>query len=275
MVFMPVPYDWNELDRAIFALQRSKAAFPDVLRALSRQAELSALMPYHPEVDGMQFKLENGMEFPFVMFEEQEGDAVALFSSEARAEEGLGKSPIPGNTFCVATMRAHQMLEILGKMNMRASLNKGCATGTFFLGPDLMQGVVSGEALEPLPSGPAEERVLDLIDPADYPTDIIQPLFETLRRHRSFRAAWVTRRKDPTPLGGAHYQFLLLVHPEDEKATHDFNIVLQTVRKAPDDVSFGYLDENDEGYIRYLRERAIPFYAAPDFKGARSLINLE
>jgi hypothetical protein len=178
---MPVPYDWNELDQAIFALQRSKSALPDVYRALPK-GELCALMPYHPELDGTEFKLENGMEFPFVMFDESEGPTVALFSSEARAEEGMNKGGVAENTFCVATLRAEQMLEILGTMNLRASLNKSCATGSFFFGPDLMRDLVNGKALEPLETDPTEERTVDLIDPADYPTDVIQPLFETLRR---------------------------------------------------------------------------------------------
>jgi SseB protein C-terminal domain len=274
LLFMPMPFDWNELDKAIFALGRSKSALPDVYRALPK-GKLCAVMPYHPEMEGMDFKIENGMECPFIMFEEKEGTAVALFSSEARAEEGMMKGGVPENTFVVGAMPAKQMLEVVGKMNLHASLNKGCATGTFFFGPDLMLDLVNGKALEPPGTGPTEEHTVDLIDPAGYPTDIIQPLFETLRRHRAFRAAWVTRRKEPTPEGGAHYQFLLLVQPRDQNATHDFNIVLQTVRQQPDDVSFGRVDEEDEEYVRYLLDRAIPFYTAPDFKGARSLVELE
>jgi SseB protein C-terminal domain len=271
---MPMPYDWNELDRAIFALQRSKAALPDVFRALP-EGNLCALMPYHPELEGGALKLENGMQCPFVMFEEEEGTTVALFSSEARAEEGLKKGGVKENTFAVGAMPAKQMLEVIGKMNLHASMNKGCATGTFFFGPDLMRDLVSGKALEPLDTGPTEQRTLDLIDPADYPTDMIQPLFETLRRYRSFRAAWICRRREPAPGGGAHYQFLLLMQPRDEKARYDFNIVLQTVRDESDDVSFDCVDEKDEEYIRYLLERAMPFYTAPDFKGGRSVVDIE
>ncbi len=65
------------------------------------------------------------------------------------------------------------------------------------------------------------------------------------------------------------------MQPQDEAPKHDFNIVLLTVRKKPDDVSFGCVEEKDEEYARYLLGRAFPFYTAPDFKGARSLIDLE
>lgn len=268
-----MPYDWNELDQAIYALQRSKAALPDLFRALA-QGELCAMMPYHPELEDVDLKLENGMQCPFLMLEEEEGTAVALFSSPERAEEGMKKGGVE-NKFCVGAMPAKQMLEVIGKMNLHASLNNGCATGAFIFGPDLMLDLVSGKALEPMEDGPTENVIANVIEPADYPTDVIQPLFEILRRHRAFRAAWIARRKEPTRDGGTQYQVLILTQPRDEQAIHDFNIVLQTVRKEPDDVSFGCVDENDADYVRYLLERAIPFYTAPDFKGARSLIELE
>jgi hypothetical protein len=44
----PMPHDRNELDRAIFALGKSKSALPDIFRALSR-GKLCALMPSHPD----------------------------------------------------------------------------------------------------------------------------------------------------------------------------------------------------------------------------------
>jgi hypothetical protein len=270
---MPMPYDWNDLDQAIYALQRSKAALPDLFRALA-QGKLCALMPYHPEMEDAGLKLENGMQCPFLMLEEEEGTAVALFSSPERAEEAMKKGGVE-NKFCVGAMPAKQMLEVIGKMNLHASLNNGCATGAFIFGPDLMRDLASGAALEPKGTGPTENVIANVIGPADYPTDVIQPLFEILRRHRAFRAAWIARRKEPTRNGGSQYQIFILMQPRDEQALHDFNIVLQTVRKEPDDVWFGCVDENDGDGGRYLLERAIPFYTAPDFKGARSLIDLE
>lgn len=270
---MPMPYDWNELDQAIFAFGRSKAALPDVFRALPK-GKLCALMPSHPELEGENFEIKNGMVCPFVMFEEQEGTTVALFSSPERAEEGMKKGGME-NKFCAAAMPAKQMLEVIGKMNLHASVNKGCATGTFLFGPDLMLDLVNGKALAPLPSGPTEEQTLDLIDPADYPTDLVQAMFECLRKHRCFRAAWICKRKEPAAAGGTHYQVLLLMKPRNEAARHDFNIVIQGLQKEPDDISIGCVDETDENYVRSLLERAFPFYTAPDFKGAMALFDID
>jgi len=258
--------DWNALDEAIHRLAKSTAELPEVFRQLT-EGELCALMPYHPEVVDSETQIENGSPFQFIVTDDEEGEAVLLYSSEVRAEEGLEAGQVPPNTYCTATMPARQMLEILGAMNMRALLNRGCATGCFSMPPDMMRDLASGAALEPHPldGGEAEERVLSKIDPADYPTDLIQPLFESLRKRSEFRAAWVFRRPEPTPAGGTHYQIMLLMDPRDETVAHDFNLVLVSACKEPDAVSFGLLDEKDQAYTQALLNEAQPFYRAPDF----------
>lgn len=257
------PYDWNELDRAIFALNHSTAALPDVYRALTLN-ELCALIPYHPEMEG-RFKLKNGMPCPFIMMRDKQGEAVMLFSSEARAEEGMKKGGVPENKYMSAAMPARQMLEVVGKMELRAIINRSCATGTFTAPPDLMLDLVSGVALQPLGAAPTVEKTLKIIEPADFPTNLIQPLFETLRRDRRFRAAWVMRTNEPTAAGGTRYEFLLLVDPRDNALVHDFNIVLQNSVKKPDEAYFGLIDEKNREYIDYLLSNAAPFHTAPDF----------
>jgi hypothetical protein len=261
------PYDWNDLDRAIHALNRSKSALPEAFRQLA-EGELRALMPYHPELEGTEFQIQNGSPFNFVRFKDEEGEVVALFSSEARAEEALKKGDVPDNTFCVAAMPARQMLEVLGAMNMRVVVNRSCATGAMTLPADLMRDLASGKVLEPLSmkTGKTRERALNLIDPADYPTDLLQPLFEVLRADRKFRAAWVLRDPEPTLDGGVHYAFLVLMDPRDEVLAHDFNLVLQSACKKPDDSSFSFMDETDEACIESILKQAAPFYRAPDFE---------
>ena len=258
--------DWNGLDKAIFRLGKSTAELPEVFRRLT-EGELCALMPFHPEIVDTQMQIQNGSPFNFIMTQDEEGEAVMLFSSEARAEEGLKAGQGAPNTDCTAKMPARQMLEILGKMNMRALLNQSCTTGCFTLPPDLMRDLASGVALQPLPLGTeSQEQVLSVVDPADYPTDLIQPLFESLRKHPEFRAAWVLRHPEPTPAGGVHYQIMLLMDPRDEVIVHDFNLVLVSASREQDEVSFGLLDEDDHGYTQALLKQATPFYTAAELK---------
>ncbi len=259
--------DWNELDRAIHALGKSTAALPEVYRQLTK-GNLCALMPYHPEIEGETLQIQNGSLFNFVMVQAPEGgEVVLIFSSEERAEESLTAGNVPPNTFCVARMKARQMLEILGAMNMTALLNKGCATGAFLIPPDMMRDLASGEALKPSGMGTDEgvEQTFKIVEPADYPTNLIQPLFETLRRDRKFRAAWVLRKPELTAEGGTHYALMILMDPRDEVLAHDFNVVLSNSVTRPDEVMLSFVDETDQAYIAQLLKAAAPFYRAPDF----------
>src|SRR5436309_7974820 len=80
----------NELDRAIMAVQRSKAGLPELYRQLAA-GELWFLIPYHPEIEGDLLELKNGSPLPFASLTDQHGEVVPLFSSEARVEEALEK----------------------------------------------------------------------------------------------------------------------------------------------------------------------------------------
>jgi hypothetical protein len=173
---------------------------------------------------------------------------------------------VPLNTYATAAMNARQMLEVLGAMNLRALLNRSCATGCFTMPANLMRDLASGVALQPQPIGSEpQELTLQMIDPADYPTDLIQPLFESLRKHREFRAAWVMQRQETAAAGGRHYQVMLLMDPRDEVLVHDFNMVLTAACHEPDAVSFALMNEEDAAYTRSLFALAQPFYRAADF----------
>ena len=90
--FIPV----NDLDRAIMAVRKSKAALPDFYRRLS-EGELWFSVQYHPEVEeGGSFSIENGSPVPFAMLDDGKGHTlVPLFSSDARFDESLKRSNMP------------------------------------------------------------------------------------------------------------------------------------------------------------------------------------
>ena len=190
---MPTPSDWNDLDRALAAYLRSPSAMPELLRRLADAEELHALMPYHPELPGGAIPIRNGVEFPFIRFEGKQGEVVVpIFSSEQRVDEAIECGQVPVNTFVSGSMPGLQILEIIGVMNFHAQLNRSCQPGSFILPPDLLRDIASGAVFQPVSEDePEVERQLLFIDPADYPTDLLQPIFEVLRRHVQFRAAWI------------------------------------------------------------------------------------
>lgn len=190
-----------------------------------------------------------------------------LYTSEARAEEAMEEDQVPPNTYATARMDAPEMLEILGAMKLRAVVNRSCRTGNFTMSGGLAGELASGAALTPksFPDEELEHAVLNVIEPADYPTDLIQPLFESLRRHREFRAAWVLRHPKPTEAGGKHYQILVLMDPRDQVVMHDLTLVLASVCRPPDALWCGLIDEKDRAYTGKLLQQATPFYRAVDF----------
>jgi hypothetical protein len=279
----------NDLDRAIIASGRSKAALPELMRRLAegelwfaasaneRIGRLTPFfVPYHPEVEGGVMELKNGMKLPFAMFEDEEGPHVPLFSSFERVREAMKRARFAARTYSAGSMPAKQALEMIGKADLRAMLNKGCReTGQMVIPANMMRGIADGSAFETeaSPQGRTQEAV-DIINPADYPTDLIQPAFEILRKHRNFRAAWIFGRGkgQPTAVGGRRYQFLVLMEPRDAAIFHEFNLVVQSAA-PPHEADLGYLDENNAAYIADLWRQVAAFYTAPDYErppGAKS-----
>lgn len=259
----------NDLDRALIAVHRSTAAMPDLYRRLS-EGELCLLIPYHPEMEEAAIEIKNGAWFPFACLRDEEGEVVPVFSSSERAEEGLSRGQVPPRTFLIGTMPALQVMEVLGKMNLRATINRRCTTPELVLPPDLMRDIASGQVLEPLPEGETQTVALNFIDPADYPTYLVQPVFEFCRRHRQYRAAWVFYHpadcaKVAAP-GGRAYHLMFLMDPRDRVINHDLTLIIAAaMADRNDEVAHGLIDETDPVYVADLFRKAQPFYLAADF----------
>ena len=256
----------NDLDRAIVAIKRSNSNLPDFYRQLT-EGELWFLVPYHPEVEGECMELNPGSPVPFVMLEDDKGVVVPLFSSEMRVEEALKNANIPPRTHSAGAMPAMALLDILGKADVRAVLNKSCSTGQVIIPPNLMRDLADGSAFRPQPQGEQRQRNINIVNPADYPTHLIQAAFELMRRHQNFRAGWVFTLVE-SQSGDAQskrWQIVVIMNPRDEKILHDLNMTVQGARLKTDDVGIGLLDESDSNYIKELFGKARPFYVAADF----------
>jgi SseB protein N-terminal domain len=258
--FVPI----NDLDRAIIALRRSVAATPEFYRQLT-QGELWFLVPYHPEVEGETIVIQGGARLPFAVLRDENGEIAPLFSSRERLQEGLRNGRVPPRAYSAGAMPAQQVLEILGKSGLRAVINQSCATGEVTIPPDLMRDLADGSALKPPPEKEEQKQAkLKILSPADYPTSLIQPVFEFMRLHKNFRAAWIFLCGE-IPADG--YQFLFLMQPEDEAIFNDLNITVQAARsKTKDKVELGMLDERDVEYIATLFRKVPAFYVAADYK---------
>ena len=255
----------NELDQAIVAAIRSQAHMPDLFRQLT-QGDIWFLVPYHPELAGESMELKPNDPLPFVQLQDAAGALVPVFSSAERADEGMEKGGVPPMQFLPAAMPALDLLGILGRAGLRATLNRSCSTGQLTLPPELLHDLADGSALHGHPiadSGPREQGTVQILDPADYPTDIVQRLFESLRKYPQFRAAWIFGLPEERRAAeGRRYQVLVLMKPRDEVAYNDFRLVAATKRAEEEDIALGLLDEDDEAAVANLYARAQPFFRA-------------
>jgi len=258
----------NELDRAVMAMQRSQAGAPALYRQLIL-GELSFLLPFHPEmVDGGRMQLQNGSPFPFCVQTETDGrEVVPIFSSEARLEESLQKGNTPSNRFLCGTMPAVQVLELIGKSGLAAVLNRGCATGELTLPADLLCELADGSIFALADSGETRRAAVVTLNPADYPTDLIQRAFEFIRQHRAFRAAWVFALPDDPAAPGEtrKYQLLFLMSPQDKLLFRDLNLALHCSPPEGGRFDIGLVNETDKVQVMTLFAKAQPFYLAQDF----------
>ena len=254
------------------ALKRSQAGAPELYRQLIT-GELCFLLPYHPEmVEGGRMAVQNGSPFPFCVQTEPDGnEVVPIFSSDARLEESLRAGDTPPNKFLCGAMPAVQVLEIIGKCGFPAVLNRGCATGEITLPPELLCDLADGTIFKPTGPRRTIRAAVTTLNPADYPTDLIQRAFEFIRQHRAFRAAWVFLLPNDAATADSprKYQLLFLMSPSDKVLFHDLNLALHC--SPPKGLTFdlGVVDETDKVQIMTLFAKAHPFYLAQDFDDPR------
>ena len=258
----------NDLDRAIIAVRKSRAAMPEFMRQLG-EGKLWFLVPYHPELEEIPIEITEGMDLPFAQLKDDKSEFVPMFSSFERAREGMKRARFPGRTFSAGSMPAKQALALLAKLEYRAVLNfQCCTTQELGLSPALMSDVADGSALAP-DTGPLvpQEASVKVLDPADYPTNLMQPTFELLRKHPNFRAAWIFERheEEPSAEAGHVYHFILLMAPRDMVIFNDLKIVVQAALTVGDDARIVCVDENETALLATLWQQAAPFYTAPDY----------
>jgi hypothetical protein len=183
--------------------------------------------------------------------------------------EGMKKGKVRPRTYMPAVMSAKDVLGMLGKMNLTMSVNKGCSTGDISLPPESLLRLASGAVFNPPPlDGNETERLrLEKIDPADFPTDLVQAVFDFCRQHGHFRAVWVFTRAIAGQAASAHkaYYILVLMEPRDATLFNDFNMVAKSVRREHE-INVSLTESNAPECIADLFRQAQPFYVAADYQ---------
>ncbi len=258
----------NDLDRAVMALCRKKGVMPDFYRAIS-QGDIFFLMRYHPEIEGQKLGLKNGDKLPFQVIRQEVGECALLYSSVDRAQEYLRAAKKSDRELIAASMPSLQALEILGGCGRHAIINFGCSTGSITIPPDMMRDLASGKVFKPHSVGKPGENVqrrgFSLLDPAEYPTDIVQAAFEVMRRFANFRAAWIFGLPPEPPGEKKTYALMVLMDPRDEVIFHELNMAAQAATGQVVELDIGFALEDNPAYIASMFAAARPFYVAADY----------
>jgi hypothetical protein len=254
----------NALDRMLGAKDFGPQYFPELFRLL-RDSPLIFLMPYHPELVDTEHSLQEGNAMPqFALWSSQDrGRTIPVFTSVACANAGCKTVGAPDNTYVFAEMVGKDLFDLLRRLPEAVAINPACPTSVLHLDGAALTKLADGSILQPEP-GEVKQSTANIMDPADYPTDFLQPLFCFLRTRPQVQAAWILRETEQ-PGAPVSYVFVLQLEGEAPEVERDFRLVARAA--CPKDAEYGLtlLDRKNKSMMR-MAKGSQPFYAAPGYR---------
>lgn len=258
----------NDLERLLTKPKFGPQDYPEMFRLL-RETELVFLLPFHPELEGATMGLKNGDQLPpFVIWSSPtDGRRIPIFSSIDRAQEACRKTCSRENQYALCDMPGQQLFEILSCQPDAIAINPA----TSF--PALLMDIHGVKQLARRGPGQAEGEQksgrVQLLTAADYPTKLVQALFQYLRECSGVRAAWLAKdlgRTEP----GTGYIIMVLGACDQKKIQDGIIIVAGSSIDKDETLHVGFMDGDNAAALAET-EKFTPFYAAPDYKAADPL----
>lgn len=258
----------NDLERLMAARDFGPQLYPQFFRLL-RKSELVFLIPYHPEMVG-EIALKSGDVLPpFVVWKSPtDGLRVPIFTSMDRATEACANTGAREGQYAFCEMLGQQLFDLLSVQENAIVINPACSTPSTFLDLNAARKLADGSILI---SEPEEQRSgsVKIVDPADYPTDFLQPLFRFLRENPGIKAAWLFREQTP-PDAPVSYVFVLKADGDTSAVENDFRIVATSACPKGVDYGVALLDAENAALLAITAQHT-PFYAAPDYRAPSPL----
>jgi hypothetical protein len=212
----------NDLERLLATPKFGPQNYPEMFRLL-RETELIFLLPYHPEMEGT-IGVKNGDQLPpFVIWAGPEnGKRIPIFSSIDRAQEACQKTSARENQYVLCDMPGQQLFEILSCQPNGIAINPATSMPVLMMDIEGVKRLAAKEV--PATDAPPQEGRVQILTAADYPTKLVQHLFQYLRQSPLVRAAWLARNLDRTE-PGTGYIVMLLGTDRQKKVQQDIIIV--------------------------------------------------
>jgi SseB protein C-terminal domain/SseB protein N-terminal domain len=258
----------NDVERLLTRKDFGPQHHPQFFRLL-RESELCFLIPYHPEMQG-DMQLRNGDALPpFVIWQSPtDGRRIPIFSSVERAEEACKKTGARDNQYSLCEMLGVQLFDLLRLTEEGVALNPACTMPAMFFDTNAIKKLADGSILAP-EAEESKQGTVTIVEPADYPTDFLQPIFRFLRERPEAEAAWLFREQTP-PGARTSYVFVLKVRGDAAAVLNDFKVV--ATGACAKDVDYGVcLLDGQFPELEQVTFTRTPFYAAPGYKAPSPL----
>jgi hypothetical protein len=168
-------------------------------------------------------------------------------------------------------MKGQELFHLLSLQEYGMAINPATDLQMLLLDTRTAQKLYDGSILQPIEDhGEKQEGIVKIVEPADYPTDLLQPLFRFLRERKEVRAAWLFRKTETSDPTRPYYVFALNVAGNFRAVEQDFSVVLLNVGKGDFDYGVVPVDESNPKFVE-ITLKYPAFYAAPDYRAPSPL----
>ena len=236
------------------------------------EAELYTLVPRGPgaKPPGTLVYPEPGKQLQFMRWGQDGLQYYHVYTSARLAREAMLGGHLP-EPMLVMAHPGSKLLAKLQRPGVGVSFNAATQGGGLMCNDEVVKRLLDGSLL----GGPGEEPrerysgSATVLTPEDYPTMLVQPVFDHLKTRPEVLAAWILSPVDAVEKGERWYLFALLTTAEDTSVIqYEVETVLAMINMDDrKDVNFSvnFMDYGEPAHATVMRQ-CVPFYASPDYK---------
>lgn len=264
----------NDLERAFVAAARGPEGRPEFFRQL-RDSQLSFLTSSNYGGQTTRTTSSSGS-LSFQVWAKKKEACIPIFTSVERVEQALKKTGRQFNRQNVFQMKGDKLFQAITarKPPIGVIINPGCDTGEMFLDATAVKLLANGAILKPLRPEKRESGMVHIVEPSDYPTQLVNSLFQYFRRYGTVRAAWLFRHQpEPSSAEPTYIVGLVLTNADGaRRIEQDLTVVAKGIRPIVK-CSATVLDLTDPAVAKTVANH-MPFYSVPDFERDRKVLRM-
>jgi hypothetical protein len=250
----------NDIERILDSKRFGPQDYPALFRLLL-ESDLVFLIPIWTAAPHLIHWGEHDGRPPFGRIRRREQgkteERTPIFSSTDAARRACRASGL-WKQFTLCQMNGQKLFEWLAQEDGMFVVNPSSTRNELHMDLAAVRKLADGSLLTQRPREHVE-GTLKLLDPAEYPTDFMQAIFEFLRKNSSVQAAWIFKYLDGA--GNLCYVFILDAPSNPKEVEDEFSLIARLACPKGAEWGVRFLDRNDSEMARIPQEFA-PFYRA-------------